>query len=501
MGNERTSLGLTMMTFGVVALVACGPNKEPAMPSTGPSTGEAFGGVQCTAVRPQTEPDLMAWDSGSRATLRSVKEQGVVVVRYEAEGCNVQLHVLPNCVAKGSYAFSPYSAKETKMARTANELFAELPVGAAKLSTKLKGTHAIRTDYMMAGVESLKIGSTFKPEELVGDCGGATHVVSKIYVGGFALAAGETRDLEGGASVFLVPAVSAGGGAKTGSAVEHLQHEGSAKACEEAQEKGTPSPQCSVPLRIALMSLGAKQVACPSGSTWDGKQCAGPGPQARVEAGAMVRIPAGTFLMGSPDGVGAPSQHPQHGVQVASFELDVTEVTTAAYTACVTGGKCTAANTGLFCNYGKPDKGNHPINCVDWNQATTYCSSVGKRLPTEEEWEYAARGTDGRSFPWGHDAPGAQVCWNRLRSKQGTCPVASFPSGRTPNGVLDMAGNVWELTSSAYSEDYSKGRTSTARVARGGSWDIEHPGYLHNAYRTRGEPSERDLITGFRCAR
>jgi hypothetical protein len=263
------------MSFGVVALVACGPNKEPAMPSAGPSTGEALGGVQCTAVRPQTEPDLMAWDSGSRATLRSVKEQGVVVVRYEAEGCNVQLHVLPNCAAKGSYAFSPYSATETKLARTANELFAELPIGAAKLSGKLKGTRAIRTDYMMAGVESLKIGATFKREELVGDCNAATHVVTKIYVGGFALAAGESRDLEGGASVFVVPGVGVGGGAKSESAVQRLQNEGSAKACEEAQEKGTPSPQCSVPLRIALMPLGAQPVACPGESTWDGRQCVG----------------------------------------------------------------------------------------------------------------------------------------------------------------------------------------------------------------------------------
>lgn len=248
------------------------------MPTAGPSTGEAFGGVQCTAVRPQTEPDLMAWDSGSRATLRAVKEQGVVVVRYEAEGCNVQLHVLPNCVAKGSYAFSPYSATETKMARTANELFAELPVGAAKLAARLKGTHAIRTDYMMAGVESLKIGSTFKREELVGECADATHVVSKIYVGGFALAAGEASVLEGGVSVFVMPAMSVGGGARSESALEHLQHEGVATACEEAQRNGTPSPQCSVPLRVALMPLGTRKdtataLQCPAGAKWDGGKC------------------------------------------------------------------------------------------------------------------------------------------------------------------------------------------------------------------------------------
>ncbi len=249
------------VTGMVVLLAGCENQKEPAVPLVGPTTGEAFGGTQCSSVRPQTEPDLMAWDSGSRATLRSVKEQGVVVVHYEAQGCNVQLHVLPNCVAKGTYAFSPYSATETKIAHNANELFAELPVGAAKLSAKLRGSHAIRTDYMMAGVEAVKIGSTFKPDELIGECSDATHVVSKIYVGGFALAAGETRLLEGGASVFVMPAISVGGGAKTESSVEHLQHEGVAKACEEAQEKGAQSPQCAVPLRIALMAIATPVVA------------------------------------------------------------------------------------------------------------------------------------------------------------------------------------------------------------------------------------------------
>ncbi len=242
-------------------LVGCENRKEPAVPLVGPTTGEAFGDVQCGALHPQTEPDLMAWDSGSRATLRSIKDQGVVVVHYEAHGCNVQLHVLPNCVAKGTYAFSPYSATETKLARNANELFAELPVGAAKLSTKLRGTRAIRTDYMMAGVEALKIGSTFKPEELIGECSDATHVVSKIYVGGFALAAGEAQLLAGGASVFVMPAVSVGGGAQTESSVEHLQREGIAKACEDAQEKGTESPQCAVPLRIVLMAITPTAVA------------------------------------------------------------------------------------------------------------------------------------------------------------------------------------------------------------------------------------------------
>jgi len=254
-------------------LLACGEKgKDPAVPTTGPTTGEAFGGVACSSVRPQTEPDLMAWDPGSRATLKSIKDQGVAVVRYEAEGCNVSLHVLPNCKAKGKYVFSSYNARDTKLAHDANELFAKLPLGAATLSGKLKGTRAIRADYVMAGVESVEIGTTFQREELIGECGGATHIVSKIYVGGFGLAAGESREIEGGASVFAVPGLGGiGGGAKHEAAVEHLQHEGSAKACDEALEKGVASGQCSVPLRVALMSLGP---SCAAGQRHDpGRGC------------------------------------------------------------------------------------------------------------------------------------------------------------------------------------------------------------------------------------
>lgn len=551
----------------VVLLLACGDKgKDPAVPTTGPTTGEAFGGVQCSSVRPQTEPDLMAWDAGSRATLKSIKAQGVVVVRYEAKGCDVSLHVLPNCKAKGKYVFEPYSAKETKLARSANELFAELPVGAAKLSGKLRGTRAIRTDYMMAGVESVEIGTTFKREELVGDCGDATHVVSKIYVGGFGLAAGESKDLEGGASVFAIPGVGAiGGGAKHESAVEHLQHEGVAEACEEAQKKGLASGQCSVPLRVALMSLGEVKMACPEGATWDGTQCvrknvvtevtcpagtkwngtqcaasvstscaaglhfeagrgcmpdqaavvtppSGGAATSRVEGG-MVAIPAGDFMMGSDD---YEDEKPVLRVHVNGFSMDVTEVTVSAYQACVSAGGCAPAPTTVdwsgiteqgrskysgYCNGGKSEKGNHPINCVSWDQATAYCGWAKKRLPTEEEWEYAARGTEGRKYPWGGEAPASQLCWQREASGQGTCAVGSYPAGRSPFGLQDMAGNVSEWTSSLYSENYSKNRTGPARVSRGGGWFHVGLSNVRGADRRRNAPSDRSFDLGFRCAR
>lgn len=222
--------------------------------------------------------------------------------------------------------------------------------------------------------------------------------------------------------------------------------------------------------------------------------------QSSVNTGDMVRIPRGTFMMGSDDG--ADDEKPVHRVIVASFEMDRTEVTVAAYQACVDTGTCEVASAGYLCNAGKADRANHPINCVDWNQARTFCAWAGKRLPTEEEWEYTARGTDGRNFPWGsRPEPSDQLCWNRWTSKEGTCPVGSFPSGASPFGIQDMAGNVREWTSSRYSENYQEARPRYGFVPRGGSWDDSDADLVRSAIRIWDGPSYRDGNLGLRCAR
>ena len=190
---------------------------------------------------------------------------------------------------------------------------------------------------------------------------------------------------------------------------------------------------------------------------------------------------------------------PAHGSQ-ASFSMDKTEVTVTAYDACVSAGGCTTPDTTPpYCNEGVSGRGNHPINCVDWAQATKYCASVGKRLPTEEEWQYAAQGDDGHEYPWGNAAPGNQLCWNGEGStlgkgkRQSTCAVGSFPSGNSPFGLSDMSGNVWEWTSSKYDDN--------ARVSRGGCWDNDNPSNVRAAIRYRDAPSSRDINLGFRCSR
>jgi formylglycine-generating enzyme required for sulfatase activity len=219
----------------------------------------------------------------------------------------------------------------------------------------------------------------------------------------------------------------------------------------------------------------------------------------------MVRIPSGTFLMGSNDGKS--NEKPVHEVTVHAFDIDVTEVTVDAYRQCQCAGFCSEPRSGEECNWRQSDRGKHPINCVDWHQAQSYCVHVGKSLPTEEQWEYAARGTDGRRFPWKNGAPGGQACWSGkgndlgLGERRSTCAVGSYPAGDSPFGAHDMAGNVWEWTDSGYSENYGKPREEYRFVLRGGGWDFGNPSDLRAASRHGFEYSMRLSNIGFRCAR
>lgn len=217
------------------------------------------------------------------------------------------------------------------------------------------------------------------------------------------------------------------------------------------------------------------------------------------DVGAMVQVPAGEFFMGCNERVDTECPEDEKpGRQVynlEAFRIDKTEVTVAQYSKCVAVGGCSSPNTGGSCNYGQGGGGNHPVNCVDWAQADAYCRWAGKRLPTEQEWEKAARGTNGYKYPWGNE-------WNQSRANTDgsgdgyseTAPVGSFPTGASPYGVLDMAGNVWEWTADWYDAGQTK------RAVRGGSW-YARPRVARASLRGRDDPGGRNGKLGFRCAR
>jgi formylglycine-generating enzyme required for sulfatase activity len=278
---------------------------------------------------------------------------------------------------------------------------------------------------------------------------------------------------------------------------------------------------------LGLRGLGKRQPPLPPGETPIPPARAvtmGGDPPARpVSDDAMVDVPGGTYRMGSNDGdavtptppetskppgrAGTMEERPLVEVTVAPLAVDATEVTVAAFTRCVSAGKCAEPDTGMYCNWRKPGRERHPVNCVDLKQATDYCAFAGKRLPTEEEWEYAARGRDGRRYPWGDGEPSAQLCWNGdgndlgRGERAGTCPVASYPAGRSPFGAFDMAGNVWEWTASGYCPEGRLGCAATNRVIRGGAWNNVIPRYVRAQGRGEESPVSRHDNLGFRCVR
>lgn len=201
----------------------------------------------------------------------------------------------------------------------------------------------------------------------------------------------------------------------------------------------------------------------------------------------FVSVPAGAFFFQG-----------ERKIEVKAFRLGETAVTVAAYKRCFDAGECgPASGTDGVCNWGT-NRIDHPINCVNWNQAIAFCKWVGGRLPTEEEREYVASGgSDGRTFPWGSEKPGAQACWwsdVNQAAPSTTCPVGSHPEGDSKWGLHDLAGNVFEWTNSAFD--------NRSTVIRGGSWNTlpDQWHLLRSESRFNSSPNARFDSLGFRCA-
>ena len=191
----------------------------------------------------------------------------------------------------------------------------------------------------------------------------------------------------------------------------------------------------------------------------------GPIQAADIDYAAMVEVPAGPFTMGcqtaNDDVCYYLTDEQQHQVRLDTFFIDKYEVTYARYQKCIDAGKCTLPAFGGGMNYGRANIDNWPVNGMTWHQAKAFCEFEGKRLPTEAEWEKAARGTDGRKYPWGNTAPNcsltvmdSEFAGNLGCGTGNVMPVGSKPKGASPYGALDMAGNLWEWTADWYGESY-----------------------------------------------
>jgi formylglycine-generating enzyme required for sulfatase activity len=204
----------------------------------------------------------------------------------------------------------------------------------------------------------------------------------------------------------------------------------------------------------------------------------------RIPFSDEVLIPAGNFWMGCApqDGECWPDEKPAHTVFLNAYYMDVYEVTNARYRACVDAGTCSPprsnGSNGIVAYYNDMAYSNFPVVNIDWEQAVAFCAWDGKRLPTEAEWEKAARGMDTRRYPWG-DAPPTSSRLNYNLDPHDTVAVGSYPSGVSPYGIHDMAGNVREWTADWYDSDYYAQapstnplgpRTGRFRVLRGGSF-------------------------------
>jgi formylglycine-generating enzyme required for sulfatase activity len=220
----------------------------------------------------------------------------------------------------------------------------------------------------------------------------------------------------------------------------------------------------------------------------------------------MIFVPEGNFIMGATEIRGFAM--PVHTVWLDSYWIDMTEVSNQMYKKCVENGVCDPSSCNADTNFNGDLQ---PVVCVDWINADKYCKWVGQRMPSEAEWEKAARGTNGWLYPWGNNLPEKdRLNYHNLIGK--TTNIGNYPGGMSPYGALDMAGNVWEWVADWNGDQNSISNESVSvlrnplgpssgeyKVVRGGSWkndDLQ----VESDYRSGEIPNGKDNFTGFRCA-
>jgi len=232
-----------------------------------------------------------------------------------------------------------------------------------------------------------------------------------------------------------------------------------------------------------------------------------------VDGMTLACVPAGDFLMGSIDAdiESFDDEKPQHKVYLDAYWIDQTEITNAMYMHCVADGACrepgsNGSNT-RDSYYGNDQYADYPVINIYWRDAHNYCTWAGRQLPSEAQWEKAARGTDGRLYPWGDELPNS-ILLNYNNNINDTTKIGSYPAGASLYGALDMAGNVWEWVADRYDANYYSSKTTWINptgpaygdntVARGGSWRSDF-GNVRIAMRLGEDRYDRFNYLGFRC--
>ena len=485
------------------------------------ATPTVAGQARCGVSKSQARPLIIEWPSADRAALEGLVERnsGLVAVRYE--GCEMEL--VRRCEVAGGYGYTGVEPKrDDQTFRSADELYAKIPLAAAQLQAELERHGALALEMTVVGhYEAAREQVT--RAELRGECEQATHVISMVTVGAFKLWTA------GGATVSAGASVAGGAGGGVGSSAERgfERSDGDPARCSAGGDSAPPE-RCGALLRLEVEPIReAEEVAaqrerrpCPRGS---------------------VRVEGGRFR---------PSTGGSRGVVVVDFCLDQDEVTVREYAACADDGPCSAAPTTVqaeelspaarteqsrLCNGDRRVRGRHPVNCVTWHQAEAYCRHRGGRLPSEHEWEWAARGGDQeRSYPWGEEEPGPRLVnacgrecarhfedahsesWPSLFAGSdgavGTEKVGSFGRGAGRGRVNDLAGNVWEWTASPEityrSEEDVVGQQTVIgvrpetgrRVVRGGGFLSDLQEHVRSDARALRDLKDRRADLGFRCA-
>jgi len=479
---------------------------------------DAQGQARCGVMKSSARPLIIEWPSSDRAALEGLVEagEGLIAVRYV--GC--EMEIVRRCAVAGRYGYTAVEPKrDDQMFRSADDLYAKIPLGAAQLEAELERHGALALAMTVAG-QHHSGGERVRRAALRGDCERATHVISAVTVGAFRLSSQAGAKIGAGAKFGAGPGAGAHSSADRG----FERSDGDPDRCHRNEGASAPTPGCGALLRLEVEPiLEAEELAaqrlrrpCPRGSVL-------------VEGGRFQPLAR------------------KSAVQVPDFCLDLHEVTVADYADCASDGPCSAAATTVqgeditpraraaesaLCNGQRRTRGKHPVNCVTWHQAEAFCRARGGRLPSEHEWEWAARGgPQERSYAWGEEEPGPRLvnacgrecarhfestyseAWPSLFAGSdgavGTSPVGDYPRGAGRGRVQDLAGNVWEWTASpeqSYRDEVDElggqgGPVTGNRVIRGGGFTTEMDEQIRVRARALRDAKDRRADLGFRCAR